>query len=170
MRPHYKELFEKEKKMRNTYLIIILFLLLFILIVITSVPLPLISPLPKAYVRAYETVLEVEKEVDLPPCEGEKCEIMDYIVETFEGDALDAFNVLKCENGHLNPTATNYNRNGTWDTGVFQINQAHGYSLEQMQDPHQNIDAAFKIFERAGRKWTAWTCSHRVFQKNYLGQ
>lgn len=127
---------------------------------------PLISPLSA---RASHDTQVVERDVNLPPCEGEKCEIMDYIVEVFEEDALDAMNVLKCENGNLNPNAVNYNRNGSRDLGVFQLNDNY-WGGEENFDYKTNIDKAYTIFVRAGKLWTPWTCSHRVFQENYLGQ
>ena len=89
-------------------------------------------------------------------------EIVEYIFKVFGDDAVEAIVIIrKCENSQFNPKATNWNRNGTWDTGIFQINQIHGYSLEQMQDCKQNIDAAKKIFDRAG-DWSPWGCSHVV--------
>lgn len=89
-----------------------------------------------------------------------KQEIINEIVRVFGDDAPNAFNVLYCENRTLNPEAVNWNSNGTWDAGIFQVNQVHGYTMEQMKDYKQNIKAAKKIFD--GRGWTAWSCSHRV--------
>ncbi len=86
--------------------------------------------------------------------------IIAEIVRVFGEDAPDAFNVLYCENRNLRPDAENWNSNGTWDAGLFQVNQVHGYSLEQMKDYKKNIQAAKKIFDNRG--WTAWACSERV--------
>jgi len=98
----------------------------------------------------------------------EKQQIMSYIVEVFGDDADDAITIInKCENSDFNPKATNYNSNGTWDTGIFQINQIHGYSLEEMQNWKKNIDAAKKIFDKAGKKWTPWSCAYVVEQKPF---
>jgi len=98
----------------------------------------------------------------------EKQQIMSYIVEVFGDDADDAITIInKCENSEFNPKATNWNRNGTWDTGIFQVNQIHGYSMEEMQDWKQNIDVAKKIFDKAGKKWTPWSCAHVVGQKPF---
>jgi hypothetical protein len=96
----------------------------------------------------------------------EKQQIMSYIVEVFGDDADDAITIInKCENSEFNPKATNHNSNGTWDTGIFQINQVHGYSLEEMQDWHKNIDVAKKIFDNRG--WKAWSCSHVIGVKSF---
>lgn len=94
------------------------------------------------------------------PTPTSKEEIINEIVRVFGDDAPNAFNVLYCENRTLNPEAVNWNSNGTWDAGIFQVNQVHGYTMEQMKDYKQNIKAAKKIFD--GRGWTAWSCSHRV--------
>ena len=88
----------------------------------------------------------------------QKQEIIAKIVEAFGEDAPDAFNVLYCENRGLNPNATNHNRNGTIDRGLFQINSIHGG--EELFDIDTNIRAAKKIFDNRG--WTAWACSERV--------
>ena len=53
-------------------------------------------------------------------------EIETYILEKFADRGDDALRMLKtCENSKLNQKATNKNRNGTTDYGVFQINSIH---------------------------------------------
>ena len=97
---------------------------------------------------------------------SEKQQILAYIVEVFGDDSADAITIInKCENHAFNPKATNWNRNGTWDTGIFQINQVHGYTMEEMQDWKLNINAAKKIFDNRG--WTAWSCSEVVGVKPF---
>lgn len=94
------------------------------------------------------------------PTPTNKEEIIAEIVRVFGEEAPNAFNVLYCENRGLRPDAVNWNSNGSWDAGIFQVNQIHGYTMEQMKDYKQNIKAAKKIFD--GRGWTAWACSERV--------
>ena len=94
------------------------------------------------------------------PTPTSKEEIINEIVRVFGEDAPNAFNVLYCENRGLRTDAVNWNSNGSWDAGIFQINQIHGYTMDQMKDYKQNIKAAKKIFHDRG--WTAWSCSHRV--------
>jgi len=105
----------------------------------------------------------------VPLAVSEKEQIIAYIVEVFGEDAPDAFSVLHCENRGLNPQAVNHNRNGTKDLGIFQLNTAY-WGGEENFDWKTNIDKAYMIFERAGKKFTPWTCSHRIGQKNYLGK
>lgn len=50
------------------------------------------------------------------------------------------------------------NKNGTHDTGVFQINDVHlkkGYTREQFKDCDINIQIAYDIFKASG--WHAWS-------------
>lgn len=117
-----------------------------------------------------EKPVEVIKEVEVDRTFiTQKQQILAYIVEKFGDDAPDAIVLIrKCENGSFNPEATNWNRNGTWDAGIFQVNQVHGYSLEEMYDYKKNIDAAYKIFK--GRGWTAWSCSEHVGVKPFWKQ
>jgi hypothetical protein len=96
------------------------------------------------------------QEVTYPPVE-------EYIRLKFGVYADKAVTMLKtCENKQLNPTAINWNSNGTWDFGLFQVNQVHGYSQEQLSDYKFNTDIAWKIFERAGFQFTDWTCAYAV--------
>lgn len=112
-------------------------------------------------VRAYEEVA-VTNAGQTASHKTQREQIVEYIFEVFGDDAVEAIVIIrKCENSKFDPKATNWNRNGTWDTGIFQINEIHGYSLEQMQDWKQNVDAAKKIFDRAG-DWSPWSCSHEV--------
>lgn len=118
---------------------------------------------------ANNAMLDRSKPTTAPLELTEKEQIIAYIVEVFGEHAPEAFNVLFCENRNLDPKAVNYNRNGTVDRGIFQLNSAY-WGGEENFDWKTNIDKAYMIFERAGKKFTPWTCSHRVGQKNYLGQ
>lgn len=114
--------------------------------------------------QEYKTPVVVVEERDKNY--SEKQQILAYIVEVFGDDSADAITIInKCENHEFNPKATNWNRNGTWDTGIFQINQVHGYTMEEMQDWKQNIIAAKKIFDASG--WSAWSCSHVINVKSF---
>lgn len=98
----------------------------------------------------------------------EKEQIIAYIYEVFGEHAEDAIKVVgECENKSWNPKAVNHNRNGTVDRGIFQLNSAY-WGGEENFDWKTNVDKAYIVFERAGKKWTPWTCSHVVGQKNYL--
>lgn len=74
----------------------------------------------------------------------------------FSGQGLVmAIAVALAESGG-NPTATNYDSNGTVDRGVWQINSVHTeYSASCGYDPTCNASAAFSI-SAAGTNWGAW--------------
>lgn len=128
---------------------------------------PVSSPAEQGVANNAE--LDSPKPTTTPTPTSQKQEIIDYIVEVFGEDAPDAFNVLYCENRGLNPNAVNHNRNGSRDLGIFQLNDKY-HGGEENFDWKLNIDKAYKIFKSHGKKWTAWTCSKRVDQKNYLGE
>jgi len=112
--------------------------------------------------------LQVVEKVVFPtatPTPTDKEAIIAEIVRVFGEEAPNAFNVLYCENRGLNPEAMNWNSNGTWDAGIFQVNEIHGHSLEDMKDYKKNIKVAKKIFDNRG--WTAWACSERVGVKPF---
>lgn len=55
----------------------------------------------------------------------------------------------------LNPHAINRaNRNGSVDTGIFQINSIHGYDEEYIKNEDNNLKIAREIYEKQGV--TAW--------------
>lgn len=100
---------------------------------------------------------------------GGEAELEELIREYFGEHSEDAFKVLDCENKTLNPRAVNYNRNGSKDLGLFQLNDRY-WGGEENFDPETNIKKARMIFDRAGGKWTPWTCAYRANQKSYLHQ
>lgn len=71
-----------------------------------------------------------------------------------------AVRIAWCES-RLNPTATNRNRNGTTDHGVFQINdggtmQGLGINRVQAMQLDTNVNAAKKLYDDRG--WQPWVC------------
>ena len=50
------------------------------------------------------------------------------------------------------PRAVNRNRNGSKDSGLWQINSVHGFS--NLKDPEVNARAAYEVWRIQG--WTAW--------------
>lgn len=62
--------------------------------------------------------------------------------------------IAKAES-QLNPHAINRaNRNGSVDTGIFQINSIHGYDEEYLKNEDNNLKIAREIYEKQGI--TAW--------------
>lgn len=73
--------------------------------------------------------------------------------------------VAKAESG-MNPAATNHNRNGSVDRGLFQINSIHGFV--NLEDPKTNIEAAKKVYEKQGI--TAWAAYNNGSYKQFLAE
>lgn len=155
-------------------IVFITFLLLLTLYIISKIETlnPVRALAPSQFDVVYvEKQVEVIKEVEVDRTfNSEKQQILAYIVEVFGDDAPDAIVVIrKCENGNFDPKATNYNRNGSVDRGIFQLNSQY-WGGEELYDWKLNVDKAYEVFNRAGKKWTPWTCAWTVDQKNYLGQ
>ena len=73
--------------------------------------------------------------------------------------------IINCETNN-NTAAVNYNTNGTWDTGLCQINdvnwQGNGVcssfisSQSELCDAQANVDCAFAIYQQSGfQPWSA---------------
>ncbi len=71
--------------------------------------------------------------------------------------------VMACESGG-NPSAKNINRNGTQDSGLFQINDVHlgrvGGDRSRLMDPATNIKVAADIYKEQG--WRPWVCAKKL--------
>jgi cell wall-associated NlpC family hydrolase len=89
----------------------------------------------------------------------------------FKGSELPtALAIIKAESGG-NPNAINTaNRNGTTDTGLFQINSVHSNWTKGMNlyDPLQNAKAAYKIYTDAGKSWSPWSTYNSGAYVKYL--
>ena len=118
-----------------------------------------IEVLAKEETEALESTTEVQntivEEVETPET---------YIKKVFGNEQGErAIKMLKeCENKSLRIDATNWNKNGTWDKGLFQINQIHGYTEEQLFDYKFNIEVAYKIYKNAGYSFSPWTCAYHI--------
>ena len=88
-----------------------------------------------------------------------KEEIETEIRRVFGTLADQAVCVARMESG-LRADAANHNTNGTWDVGVFQLNDVHGLSWEQRLDARANIQKAKEIRDSWGN-WRAWMAAPR---------
>ena len=130
--------------------------------IVEASPTPTLTPTPSPTSAPKPAVVAVD------PTSGEG-KIEEMIREHFGEHAEDAMKILECENKTWNPRATNHNRNGTIDRGLFQLNSAY-WGGEENFDPETNIKKARMIFDRAGERWTPWTCAYMAGQNSYLHQ
>ncbi len=72
--------------------------------------------------------------------------------------------IARCESG-LRPDAFNgHNTNGTWDAGLFQVNQIHGISKNDLMNPYANAGYAYSIYKEQGTN--PWTSSQACWGGN----
>lgn len=77
--------------------------------------------------------------------------------------------IAMAESGGRTDAINRANRNGTFDSGLFQINSVHGYNPTQLiEDPVYNIQAAVKIFGSQG--FNAWSVYKTGRYKQFMGQ
>lgn len=82
----------------------------------------------------------------------------DYIFERAKEAGLDPQvinQIIMCESGY-NQYAKHLNKNGTWDIGIWQINDVHHISIEDREDLVKSTDYALLLIRTAGLK--SWMC------------
>lgn len=110
-----------------------------------------LTPIAQAPAQDMNGYVKVEKPLT------ERQQIINYIYQVFGDQADNAYKVLACENGRLNPNAQGHNTNNTVDTGIFQVNSIHGVPEAYLKDWRTNIDIAYQIYKGSG--WGAWSCA-----------
>jgi hypothetical protein len=96
----------------------------------------------------------------------EKSAYADLIAKYFPGQEDRARRVMIAESSGNPNAVNNRNRNGTQDTGLFQINDVHIAALrkagiiadrEDLKNPETNVAAARYVYNQQG--WKAWKSS-----------
>lgn len=86
--------------------------------------------------------------------------IVAEIKKVFGNHSEEALQVAKCESGIADKT--NINKNGTFDSNIFQINSIHvkRFGAGFIKDWKENINVAYKIFDE--QNWNPWVCAHKI--------
>lgn len=86
---------------------------------------------------------------------------------SYSWDCRTAIAVAKAESG-LRCNATNKNRNGSTDSGVFQINSVHKakYAGRNIFDCKTNVEVAYQIWKAQG--FEPWVAYKRGLHKKFL--
>lgn len=71
----------------------------------------------------------------------------------FSGDDLPVAVAVAFAESLGDPEAVNFNRDGSVDRGLWQVNSIHGFDGD-LFNPIYNAESAFWVFERQG--WRAW--------------
>ena len=89
------------------------------------------------------------------PAEPSKVDVEQLIRKYFGDDADTAIKVARCESG-LNPLAEGDTNTPYHSIGVFQIRLLpdRGLTVEEMQDPENNIAYAKMLYDKSG--WKPW--------------
>lgn len=75
----------------------------------------------------------------------------------FRGDDLVVAVAVAWGESGLKANAVNdANTNGTWDAGLWQINEIHGYTQNQLFDPAFSARAAYRIYQGRSNTFNAW--------------
>jgi len=103
---------------------------------------------------------------DTLPSSTKELSVEDKICKEFAEDCKIMIAIATAESG-LNPKAINdKNTNGTTDAGLFQVNDIHGYSVEDRLDVDKNIAMAKKVYDRQGL--TAWSVYNNGKYLNFM--
>jgi len=118
---------------------------------------PLISPLVIGPTQVMAKEPEVVVRCEAGPKEYLECQV--YQGKISWEDHAKLSKIIKCESG-WNPEVLNKNKNGTFDSGLFQVNDVHKQKRYEMLDFKKNIDFGIKLYKKQGV--TPWVCAGKL--------
>lgn len=129
------------------------------------------------YARVSDEEMEIKRNMIDPtfvpapsPFTKEEQKIRKIVLDVFGKDYEKAMYLLQgkkgtCkENYNLDPKATNVNKDGSTDWGLFQINDKwngithKGKAKQLLLDPEINVRVAYRIFVDSGYSFRMWSC------------
>jgi hypothetical protein len=116
---------------------------------------------------------DIIKEIEVPDI-ANLTPIEKYICDDKHWGLLNcqvALAIAKSESGMREDAFNTYNKNGTLDVGIFQVNSSHfnqsGCSLKELVDQYKNVDCAYNIYKASG--WNAWSSFNSGSFKDVIG-
>lgn len=114
------------------------------------------------------TIYLMQSVKSFDPCQLSvvKCETENprqYVVDEFDKAGLDGdkmAKIVECES-HFNVNAVNYNRNGTKDLGLYQINSVHQVSDKCRKDLICSTKWAINKVKK-DKSFKAWVCEKLI--------
>lgn len=93
--------------------------------------------------------------------------IKNSICETFGNNCNQAVRIASCENSSFSMVRVGHNKNGSFDSGPFQINSVHQkrFGTAFTTDVFKNIKVAYQIYKEQG--WRPWYSSNNCHQLAY---
>ena len=121
-----------------------------------SEPIHIISPIP---VNAYSMDVPTRHVVTLADAKTQEVSIA-IIKKIWRKNWVVGVAIAKCESG-LRQDAVNHNTDGTYDVGIFQINQVHAISQKNLENPYANAGYAYSLYIEQGTN--PWYSSKRCW-------
>jgi hypothetical protein len=152
-------------KVKTWLTIIIIVLVLFIL----TVPMYLSEQYNRKinmFDRGLKVYAETRREYKAPPLADETTQeaMIGVIKKVWRKDWKIGVALARCESG-LRPDAVNrYNRNGSVDVGLLQVNSVHGISEKDLLNPYANAGYAYAIYNEQGTG--PWFSSRKCWEGN----
>ena len=146
--------------MRNKKTVLILIFLLLVVVAIFR-PIKMYQDEHQKAQRLQVEIQGVKKENDslrLSPTEKER--ILAEVDRLFGNHSQEAKKIIGCENSSMDMAHVNRNRDGSFDTGPFQINTVHSkrFGTGFMVDAVENVRVAYQLWKEQG--FAPWYSSH----------
>jgi len=109
-----------------------------------------------------ETIIkEVQAKFDNDVMEKFELTPQEWVLNEWEkvGQRENAYAVIQCES-RWDEYAINHNSNGTYDRGIYQINDVHNIPAECAFDYKCATEFAIELWEKQG--WAPWVCSKNL--------
>jgi hypothetical protein len=125
----------------------------------------MIHPIPeRAYAMLDDVLNPIPSIVPLADAKTQEVSIA-IIKKIWRKDWSIGVQIARCESGLKPDNFNGNNTNGTWDAGLFQVNQIHGISKENLMNPYANAGFAYALFTEQGiEPWRSSNHCHKLLK------